>query len=109
MDNELNTKVKERLIQVMKQRNINIYRLSVLSEISDASIRNWFNKRNCNPSIESINKICEVLDIPLYQFFIFDDEQKFKENEINDLVQSFILLSQEKKDVLLNLIKCLKD
>ena len=55
--------IKNKIKNVLKEKNMNIYQLSLKSEVTEACIRNWYSKRNYSPSLESLQKIAEALNI----------------------------------------------
>lgn len=59
---------KERIQNLMKERNISEYRLAKLSGLSQSTISNIF-VRNTAPTIPTVEAICAGLGITLSQFF----------------------------------------
>ena len=80
----MNTKqaVAQRIKELCKERGIVVNALAALSGISSSTIYSMLNNKSKNPGIVSIKKICDGLDISLYDFFnatIFKDlEQEIK-------------------------------
>ena len=56
-----------RLKQLLDSRGMSIYRLSQLSGISYSTIKNTVS-RNGQLSLDTIERVCDALDIPLREF-----------------------------------------
>ena len=63
---------QQRIRQLMDERGWTIYRLAQESKLSQTTISNIF-KRNNQPSIPTVNAICDACGITLAQFFAEDD------------------------------------
>ncbi len=62
-----------RLRELIDERGISMYKLSQLCGISYSTLKNA-NARNGQLSLDSIERICLTLDIPLYEFFMSDED-----------------------------------
>ena len=60
--------VNQRTLELCKERGYTIYRLSSLSGIPTSTITSIL-KRNNAPTIPTLQKICQALDMTLAQFF----------------------------------------
>lgn len=65
--------VVERIRELCKSRSLTYYRLSKNSGIPYSTLSTMLNKTNV-PSLPSLMKICDGLDISLAQFFSDKDE-----------------------------------
>ena len=63
---------QNRIRQLMAERGWTIYRLAQESELSQTTISNIF-KRNNQPSLPTVNAICDACGITLAQFFTEND------------------------------------
>lgn len=63
----------ERVYELAAERNISINRLAEMSGISVSTIKTTKN-RGGQLKIDTIERICNALDIPLYAFFLTDGE-----------------------------------
>jgi len=96
----------KRLRQLMNERNWSEYRLAKETGLSQSTISNLF-KRNTVPSIATLEVICNGFGITLSQFFCdanmieLTDEQK-------ELFDKWVMLTQEQKHLLFELIKNMK-
>lgn len=62
-----------RLRELIDERGLSLYKLSQLCGISYSTLKN-VNARNGQLSLDSIERICLTLDIPLYEFFMTDED-----------------------------------
>lgn len=98
--------IKNKIKNVLKEKNMNIYQLSLKSEVTEACIRNWYSKRNYAPSIESLYKIAKALDLSLSQIFLDNDATLYPvDSETKELIDNFILLDPDKKQLIIQLAK----
>ena len=73
----MNTKnaVADRIIELCNQKNIAINALANISGISPSTLYSVLNEKSQNPGIVTIKKLCDGLEISLYDFF---DTETFK-------------------------------
>ncbi len=62
-----------RLKELIDERGLSLYKLSHLCGISYSTLKN-VNARNGQLSLDSIERICLTLGIPLYEFFMTDED-----------------------------------
>lgn len=102
--------VIKRFEDLMVEKKISSYQLREHTEISSI-IYQWKknSKRDStrNPSLKSIEKICEYLGVSLSLFFAIDDKDRnvIKRRELFDAIDT---LSEPQIDVLTDLVKLLK-
>lgn len=74
--------VKKRIIELCDERNITINKLSTICGITQSTLNNIIHREGSKPTVSTIKKICDGLEITLIEFFsskIFDDlEQEIK-------------------------------
>ncbi len=58
-----------RITELLKERNISVYKLSYLASISNSIISDFRRGKVKEPSISSLIHICEGFDISLKEFF----------------------------------------
>ncbi len=108
-NNQTMANVKKRIMEIIYNNHINIYKLSNITDITDSSIRNWFSKRDCSPSLESICKICDYFGLSLAQFFVSENEMLFPvKDEEKAMLETYITLSEDDKKLVNDLIIRLK-
>lgn len=64
--------IAARILTLCNQRGITPNKLSTISGITQSTINNILNTGSKNPTVSTIKKICDGLDISLAEFF--DDE-----------------------------------
>ena len=74
--------VVKRILDLCKERNITINKLATISGITQSTLNNIVNGRNNSPTVSTIKKICDGLDITIVDFFNTEDflnlEQELK-------------------------------
>ena len=64
--------VAKRIIMLCNDRGITLNKLSTISGMTQSTINNIVNTGSNNPTVSTIKKICDGLEITLSEFF--DDE-----------------------------------
>ena len=73
---EIKEAIKIRIIELCNEKSITIYELGKLSGIRATTIYSIIDGKSNNPSIVSITKFCEGLNISVREFFdnnLFDN------------------------------------
>ena len=65
--------MKVRIKEIMQQKGITSVALSEMMGISKATVSNLINNKTM-PSIDTLGKIAEVLDVPSWQLFASEEE-----------------------------------
>ena len=63
------TVVKNRLLQLLGEHEMSIYKLSVESAVPPSSIKNILYGKSKNPGITTIKMLCDGFGISLIEFF----------------------------------------
>lgn len=79
------------------------YQLSLNSGIAQSTISTWYRK-NMQPSISSLEKICNGLGITLSQFFSTDTAIELSKEE-QEYLKLFHSLDIEKQKIIIELLK----
>ncbi len=79
------------------------YALAMNSDLSQSTISSWYRK-DMEPSLASLEKICNGLGITLSQFFASDEYTKGLSPEQTELLERWERLSPEQRRALLNLL-----
>ena len=66
---ELNDMIGARITNLCKKNNLSINRLAAICGLRQSTVSNILNGNSKNPTISSIKKICEGLEISLADFF----------------------------------------
>lgn len=61
--------VSIRIEQLCKENNITINKLGTISGITQSTLNNIINGSSDNPTVSTIKKICDGLDITIIDFF----------------------------------------
>ncbi len=61
--------VSTKIIKICDERNITINKLAYISGITQSTLDNIVNRKSKNPKLLTIIRICDGLDITLYDFF----------------------------------------
>ena len=74
--------VEKRIVELCEERGLAINALANLAGVTPSTIYSILNQRSKNPSVSSIKKICDGLDISIRDFFdsdLFDNlEQEIR-------------------------------
>lgn len=64
--------VKIRIIELCRERDITINKLSNLSGVTQSTVNNIVSGRNNSATVSTIKKLCDGLDITIEEFFSSD-------------------------------------
>ncbi len=74
--------VAQRIVDLCRERNISINKLSTISGVTQSTVNNIVSGRNNSTTISTVKKLCDGLDITVEAFFasaLFRDlEQELK-------------------------------
>ena len=74
--------VKERILELCRERDITINKLSNMSGVTQSTVNNIVSGRNNSTTVSTVKKICDGLEITILQFFdcpLFEDlEQEIR-------------------------------
>ncbi len=74
--------VRERIIELCREREISINKLSEMSGVTQSTVNNIVSGRNNSATVSTIKKLCDGLEITIQDFFnsqLFCDlEQEIK-------------------------------
>ncbi len=78
----LSDAIRKRLTELCSERGITINRLADICGITQSTFGNLFARKNTSPTVSTVKKICDGLEITLKEFFdteYFDElEQEIK-------------------------------
>ena len=76
------TAVKNRILQLLEEKNMSIYKLAMESAVSPSSIKNILYGKSVNPGIVTLKMLCDGFGITIVEFFDADEfrnlEQEIK-------------------------------
>lgn len=61
--------VKERLLQLCKERNLSINKLCTMSGVTQSTVQNLISGRNNSITVSTLKKLCDGLEISMEEFF----------------------------------------
>ena len=64
--------VRERILELCRERDISINRLSSMSGVTQSTVNNIVSRRNRCTTISTIKKLCDGLGITIEEFFHSD-------------------------------------
>lgn len=93
----------EKLSFYMKAKGLSIYKLTELSDLSENTIYNWYNK-GTEPTLKALYSICNILEISMMELFSENcDDETFTLKERN-LIKQYRELSDSRKDLIFKLL-----
>jgi len=73
---------KLRILELCKERNITVNKLSIISGVTQSTLNNIISGRNNSVTVSTLKKLCDGLEISIIDFFtsnIFSElEQEIK-------------------------------
>lgn len=75
--------VKERILELCRQKDLSINKLSTMSGVTQSTVNNIVSGRNRSATISTIKKLCDGMGITIEEFF---NSELFRglEQEIKD-------------------------
>ena len=102
--------VRQKIKVLMEQKHMTVYALAQKSDLTTACIQNWYSARNYLPSVDALEKVCGALGITMAELFCEDDQKMMAVNEEQrELLNLWQVLSADKREILLKLIKTMTD
>ena len=80
-------KISEKIFEIMKQKGITQLELSHSTGIGQSTISDW-KKKKTNPTAEKLMKICEALEVDIYELLWDTMTADQKAKKINDDLES---------------------
>ena len=95
--------VKERLIQLQKQRGWTDYKIAKEAGLSSNTVSNIYRRNNV-PSLPTLEALCKAFGITMAQFFAEDDLVELTP-EIRELVDKWTALTDEQRAAVWQILK----
>ena len=73
------TAVKNRLLQLLGEKKMSIYKLAMESAVPPSSIKNILYGKSQNPGIVTLKMLCDGFGITLVEFFDTKEFQKLEQ------------------------------
>lgn len=96
--------ILKKINEEKEKRNWTEYELAQNCGLTQSTISTWY-RRNLQPSVSSIERICAGLGISLSEFFNESDEQTILTPEEADVLDLFQKLSPEQRKTTLAMIR----
>ncbi len=93
----------EQLKIARKQKGLSQAELGKLLGVQAQTVGRWENGKS-KPNLEKINKLCEILNIPLYSLISKDVDYQLNYEEAF-IVNKFRELNDDGKSIVINLLK----
>ncbi len=61
--------VRERIIELCRQRDISVNHLSTISGVTQSTVNNIVSGRNHSTTVSTVQKLCDGLEISIAEFF----------------------------------------
>ena len=96
--------VLNKILRLREMRNWTVWKLSEESGVDQSTISAWY-KKGRNPSVSSLEKICEAFHITMPQFFSEGESPVTLTSDQQEMLEHWSTLSQKQKEIVLTLIK----
>lgn len=85
-------------------------KLAEMLEISYTALKNWYNEKQCQPSLRTIQRACVVFNVTMAEMFsgISDSRSELGEDQMA-LLEIYNRLSAKNRKIVLDLAKALAD
>ena len=64
--------VKERILELCRERDISVNKLSTISGVTQSTVNNIVSGRNNSATVSTLKKLCDGLGITIEEFFHSD-------------------------------------
>ena len=95
---------KDRIDELRIQKGWTINKLAEELGMTNTAVYSWYRKENCNPSVQSIEKACEVFGISLTEFYSTVDSGSMEVRETLFL-EIFRKLSKDEQAKILAIVR----
>lgn len=66
-----------RILTLCKQREMSIYQLSIMSDVSHSTLDNFINRKTFNPKIKTLHKIASAFSMTVAEFLDFPELNEY--------------------------------
>lgn len=99
MNNKTIIAIKNKILEELNHRKLSIYELAKQVDLSEPCIRNWFNDKGYVPSLNSLIKICNYLNISLSLMFLTENETLYPlSSSEKDMLNQYNKLNGKQKE-----------
>lgn len=100
--------IREKIEQLLKERNWTRYRLSQESGLAESTVTNMFYRNNM-PSLSTLEAIASAFGMTLSQFFYQGDGIVELTEDQEELLSNWNLLTKRQRQAILDLTKTIAD
>ncbi len=100
-------RIVERIDRLRYQRGLSLYALAQRAELSENTLKHIYRRRSF-PNTVTIYRICEALEIPVWQFFYFEETTVGFTKEEIALLEVYERITPGSRDALMEVAKQLK-
>lgn len=94
------------ITKLRQERQWSEYQLAVKANLPQSTISSWY-RRNMQPSLASLEKICDAFDLTLAEFFSAGSENMMLDSEQIEVLQCWRKLDKTQRTLLLRFLKTL--
>ena len=99
--------IVDRIDRLRYQRGLSLYALAQKADLSENTLK-YIYKRRSFPKTDTIYRLCDALEISVWQFFLFEETVVgFTKDEIA-LLEAYERISPVSRDALMGVAKQLK-
>ena len=95
--------VTQKLMLILEDRGWSEYRLAKESNLPHSTVLNIFHRNN-QPSISTLEAMCNGLGITLAQFFTEDESLVMLTEEQKEILEKYEALSKAQKEMIVDLL-----
>ena len=96
--------VLNRITELKERRGWTDYELAERCGLTQSTISAWYRK-NYDPTISSLEKVCKAFDMTLSQFFATNDDSVDLTPEQRNMLENWNALSKKQKESILTLME----
>ncbi|MCR5203252.1 MAG: helix-turn-helix domain-containing protein [Lachnospiraceae bacterium] len=100
--------ILDKITYYKKLKGWSEYELAEYSGISQSTINSWFTK-NINPSVASLDKICNAFNITLSQFFAEKNDPMELTEAQQELLEETSVFTEKQQRRLIEFLKSMHD
>lgn len=89
---------------IRSEKGMTLNKLALEAEISENTVKHIFNKQTC-PSISTLMRMCNALEIPMWEFFLLTATEKMQPHKEYELLSSFEKLNSDYKELIIYITK----
>ncbi len=98
------TDILQKILDQRKQRNWSEYRLCEKAELPQSTVSSWYRKNN-QPSIASLEKICKGFGMTLSQFFADEGSMVELSDDLKEWCDLYLAMTPEEKEAAIRFLR----